>query len=183
MKKFATNIDLEQNEIKSARFENLASNPLNPVTGQIYYNTINKSNLVWDGSTWIKIVGAQELTISQGNLVKNVITVPTLTGNVNNWSPIGFDDSVDLIRVDVNANNRQITGLEAPSPGINKVVGIKNISTSGNDIRFAHNSNNSIAANRFLCRDNTRKSIKPNEIALWFYDHIVQRYTPFNRIG
>lgn len=125
----------------------------------------------------------KNLAISKGYLIQNIITVPTLTATVNDWSPIGFDDTTDLIRVDVNANNRSISGIVAPPLGVNRVLGIKNLNTVGNDLRFEHNNAGSLAVNRFLCRDNTRKSIKPNEIALWFYDHIVQRWTPFNRIG
>jgi hypothetical protein len=88
-----------------------------------------------------------------------------------------------MIRVDVNANNRAITGITAPSAGINRVLAVKNINTASNDLRFSHNNAGSLAANRFLCRDNNNKSIKPNETALWFYDHVQSRWTPLNRIG
>jgi hypothetical protein len=88
-----------------------------------------------------------------------------------------------MIRVDVNANNRAITGITAPGAGINRVLAVKNINTASSDLRFSHNNAGSLAANRFLCRDNNNKSIKPNETALWFYDHIQARWTPLNRIG
>ena len=124
-----------------------------------------------------------DIAASQGNFIRNVITAATLTGDVNNWSPTGFDSETDMIRVDVNANNRAITGITAPGAGINRVLAVKNINTASSDIRFSHNNAGSIAANRFLCRDNNNKSIKPNETALWFYDHIQARWTPLNRIG
>jgi len=124
-----------------------------------------------------------DIAISQGNLIKNIITAATLTSNVNNWSPTGFDANTDMIRVDINANQRAISGIVAPSTGVNRILAIKNINTASLDLRFQHNSSSSLPANRFLCRDNNSKSIKPNETALWFYDHIVQRWTPFNRIG
>jgi len=124
-----------------------------------------------------------DIAISQGNLIQNVITSATLTSDVDNWSPIGFDTETDMIRVDVDANNRAVTGIPAPSGGVNRVLAVKNINTASLDLRFSHNDAGSVAANRFLCRDNNNKSIKPNEMAIWFYDHIVQRWTPFNRIG
>ena len=124
-----------------------------------------------------------DIAASQGNFIKNVITAATLTGNVNNWSPTGFDSETDMIRVDVDANNRAITGITAPGAGINRVLAVKNINTASSDLRFSHNNAGSLAANRFLCRDNNNKSIKPNETALWFYDHIQSRWTPLNRIG
>ena len=124
-----------------------------------------------------------DIAISQGNLIQSVLNAPNLTSNINNWNPTGFDANTDLIRVDVNSNNIAITGIVAPLAGVNRILGVKNINTTSLDIRFSHNNNGSIAENRFLCRDNTNKSIKPNEMALWFYDHIIQRWTPFNRIG
>lgn len=130
-----------------------------------------------------KFAGVKDLPISKGLLIQNVITAATLTGNVDDWSPTGFNDETDLIRVDVDANNRAITGLVAPEIGLNRIVAIKNLNQSGNDLRFSNNNAGSLAENRFLCRDGNNKSIKPNEMALWFYDHIQQRWTPFNRIG
>jgi len=124
-----------------------------------------------------------DLAISQGYLVQNVLTAATLTSNVNNWNPTGFNANTDMIRVNVNANNRAITGIVAPAAGVNRILAVKNINTASLDIRFVHNSSNSLPQNRFLVRDNNTKSIKPNETALWFYDHIVNRWTPFNRIG
>ena len=124
-----------------------------------------------------------DIAASQGNFIKNVITAATLTGDVDNWSPTGFDADTDMIRVNVNANNRAISGITAPGAGINRVLAVKNINTASLDIRFLHNNANSLSDNRFLCRDNNNKSIKPNETALWFYDHIQNRWTPLNRIG
>jgi hypothetical protein len=127
--------------------------------------------------------GTDDIAISQGFHVQNIITAATLTGNEDDWNPTGFDADTDLIRVDVNQNNRAISGIIAPAAGVNRILGIKNLNTGSNDLRFENNNAGSTAANRFLCRDNMNKSIKPNEMALWFYDHLVSRWTPYNRIG
>jgi len=161
-----------------------------PKQGEVIFNTTSKVLNIWIDSSWEPIdsglsggVTIDDIALHKGNLVKNIITAATLTSNVNNWSPTGFNADTDMIRVDVNANNRAITGIVAPPAGLNRVLAIKNINTGSSDLRFAHNNAGSTAANRFLVRDNTNKSIKPNETALWFYDHIVSRWTPFNRIG
>jgi len=51
-KVFSTNIDLEQNELKNARVENLASAPSNPVVGQLYFNTTDSLLFCWNGVDW-----------------------------------------------------------------------------------------------------------------------------------
>jgi hypothetical protein len=124
-----------------------------------------------------------DISASKGLFIQNVITAATLTGTVNNWNPTGFGSDTDMIRVNVSANNRVITGVVAPLVGVNRILAIKNINTFSDDLRFNHNDVGSSPANRFLCRDNNNRRLQPNQTALWFYDHIVQRWTPFNRIG
>lgn len=127
--------------------------------------------------------GTDDIAISQGFHVQDIITSDTLTSNVDDWNPTGFDADTDMIRVDINQNNRSISGVIAPASGVNRILAIKNINTSSKTLKFEHNNAGSTSVNRFLCRDNNNKSIKPNETALWFYDHIVLRWTPYNRIG
>lgn len=51
------NIDLNQNQLLNALFQNLAVAPNNPGLGQVYYNTASKTVLVWDGTVWIDMGG------------------------------------------------------------------------------------------------------------------------------
>nr|WP_309101688.1 hypothetical protein [Fredinandcohnia onubensis] len=53
--KFLTNIDLGKNELQNARVQNLGTAPTNPVPGQIYFNTTDKTYYGWDGSNWIDL--------------------------------------------------------------------------------------------------------------------------------
>ena len=50
---FATGINLNKNELINARIHNYASDPLSPVAGQIYFNTIDNVLKFYDGTQWI----------------------------------------------------------------------------------------------------------------------------------
>lgn len=49
---YLSNIDLNKNEIQNARVQNLATAPSNPVIGQIYFNTTDKTGYIYDGTKW-----------------------------------------------------------------------------------------------------------------------------------
>jgi len=113
---------------------------------------------------------------------KNQITPPTLTATANDYSPAGFTYGA-IIRQDINANNRRISGFVAPPAGVAGTVAVCNINTSGDDISFRHNDSGSAAPNRLLLRDDGNKSLKANETAWFWYDHTSLRWRPYNRIG
>lgn len=56
--KYLSNLDLNKNQLLKARLENLASAPLSPVTGQIYYDTTDNTAYVYNGSAWLSAAGA-----------------------------------------------------------------------------------------------------------------------------
>ena len=66
MSKFYTNIDLQQNQLQNAVIHKLATAPLLPVEGQIYYNTVDKLSYQYDGTAW-NTIGADELTVAVGS--------------------------------------------------------------------------------------------------------------------
>ena len=121
------------------------------------------------------LVGVEQIT-------GPIITPPILLGNVDDYNPTGFG-TCNLIRQEIDSNNLQISGFLAPSAGLNRIVYITNISGAGNDLKFMHNNAGSLAANRILLRDNGDRTIRPNETAAFYYDHVQTRWISFNRIG
>lgn len=58
-------LDLTKNEIQNAVFQNLASAPSSPVTGQFYYNSVDLQLYIWNGSAWGLIATDAELLNGQ----------------------------------------------------------------------------------------------------------------------
>lgn len=64
--KFYSNIDLLLNEIQNFRVHNLAAAPQNPVEGQHYFNTIDKTEYLFDGTKWVNALSQGNYTFKNG---------------------------------------------------------------------------------------------------------------------
>jgi len=136
------------------------------------YDPTNKQVDVYDKANEI---GVEQIT-------GTIITPPTLTATADDYNPTGFA-TTNMIRQDIDANQRQITGFPAPAAGVNRVIRINNINTGGFDLRLMHNNAGSLAANRILLRDDNDKDIKPNETGALWYDHTSLRWRAYTRVG
>lgn len=50
--KFLGNVDMNKNEIKNPRVDNLAAAPSSPALGQVYFNTTDRIFYGWTGTAW-----------------------------------------------------------------------------------------------------------------------------------
>lgn len=75
--KMLSNLDLNKNEIQNVRVQNLATAPSNPVVGQIYFNTTDKTGYIYDGTSWRDIAQIVDLSAKQDTLVsgENIKTI------------------------------------------------------------------------------------------------------------
>ena len=151
---------------------------LNRIWLKIWAKSIFVSGEITDGTNSVTVA---ELMSSSDEEFTNVITPAILTATADNYEPTGWETS-HLVRQDINANNREISGLKAPDPKRYIVKRINNISLI-NDLRFLHNDGGSDEDNKFLLRDNGDRAIRPNETAEFYYDVIQSKWKPKNRIG
>lgn len=112
----------------------------------------------------------------------NIITPPEMTNDVHDYNPTGFS-TCNMIRQSIDSNGKKITGFPAPAAGVHRIIAVNNISSSGRDIRFEDQDSNSSSANRLYLRDNGARTIRPNETAMFWYDHTSSGWRSYNRIG
>lgn len=122
-RKFATNIDLQKNELQNARVQNLAGAPGSPVLGQIYCDTSGSPARVyiWDGAAWTFI--ATDSDKLGGQLASYYLARANHTGTQLAATISDFNTAVRTNRLDqmaaptaaVAMNGQRITGLADPT--------------------------------------------------------------------
>jgi len=103
-------IDLTQKELLNARIQNLASAPSTPVSGQIYYDTVNSTMYFWNGTSWIDIKGDIQEVVGGAGLTATG-TSGTVTLDVG--AGTGITVTTNAVQLDL-ANTRNVdhTGLD-----------------------------------------------------------------------
>jgi hypothetical protein len=97
---FLTSINLNQNQLLNAVLHNLPAPPSNPMPGQIYFDTVQLGEFVWNGTAWVpsdasKLVG----TIPNAALQTNPLARANHTGTQLASTISNLQATVDTYRL------------------------------------------------------------------------------------
>lgn len=113
---FLNNVDLNKNELRNAKVQNLSSDPASPTAGQIYFNTTSNVFKIYNGSAWVAMsVGGQSVGTSDNVTFNNATVNGDLTVNGTttsiNTETITLDDNIIVL-------NNNATGAPSANAGI-----------------------------------------------------------------
>lgn len=87
-RKFVADLNLNQNELQNAVFQNLATAPSNPKNGQFYFDTTDNTLYVYNGTAWVDALSQGDYTFqngikeSSGRIVELNLATGANAGNV-----------------------------------------------------------------------------------------------------
>lgn len=88
-KSILTDLNLNQNEAQNLVMQNLAAAPATPKAGQHYFNTVDNTEYVWNGTAWVDALNIGEVLTFTAPLVKTGTTVSanidTVVGTNSNY--------------------------------------------------------------------------------------------------
>lgn len=128
---FLDNINLSTNELQNAVVQPLTTAPANPKVGQIYYNSVSKKLMQFDGSDWMTV----GMVVNDTTAGDGVITVDGVNMTVYTL-PIATATTLGGIRIGTGLNIDAATGTVSVSGGAsvesaNKLTTARTISLSG----------------------------------------------------
>lgn len=104
-KKILTDINLNQLEAQNVAIQNLASDPSNPVAGQVYFNTTTNKFRCYNGSTW------DEMGTGGGTVTSVAVSNDTNGGLSVSGSPITSSGTITVGHSNVLTNAQTTSGI------------------------------------------------------------------------
>lgn len=125
-KLFLTDINLNKNQITNVRIHNAATEPSAPGVGQVYFDTVDLTIYMWDGSSWVDLVGAGGFTEEE---VQDIVGA-MVSGNTETGITVTYEDgdgTLDFVISALNSlpvptgsldlNSQKIVNLAPPTAG------------------------------------------------------------------
>ena len=124
-KQFLTPIDLTKNELRNAVIQNLASAPLTPLAGQVYFDTTLNQVLVWNGIAAAWQLKATDSLLLQGQsgafyLARANQSGVQLASTISNLQATVVGYTLDTFAPPVaslNLNGQRLTNVATPLTG------------------------------------------------------------------
>jgi len=104
-KNFLVDLNLNQNEVQNGVIQNLASNPSNPIKGQVYFNTTTNRFRCYNGTTW------DEMGTGGGTVTSVAIDNATNGGLSVSGSPITGAGTINIGHSNVLTNAQTTSGI------------------------------------------------------------------------
>jgi hypothetical protein len=117
-----TNINLNKNELQNVRIQKLATAPPNPLEGQMYYDTIDKTHYGWNGVRW-KDLGHEIGTLDYNSLI-NKPTIPTKISHLTNDSDFVTTTTTSILDTQIQ-NIKAVLDADGDGSIIDTIADIK----------------------------------------------------------
>lgn len=122
--KFYNNLDLKNNEIQNFRVQNLAAAPENPVLGQHYFNTVDNTEYVYNGTKWVDALSQGDYTFKNGIKEENrEVFLTAATADAIGGVTIGTNIDVEAGKISVKDAAEGVKGLIAVATDVEAEAG------------------------------------------------------------